>query len=58
MKIISQCRELARRVYYGVAFEIKTEIPVERNRTGSVLVSTRRVERIAKLASVSSQSPQ
>jgi len=31
---------------------------LERNRTGSVLVSTRRVERIAKLASTSSQKTQ
>jgi hypothetical protein len=27
MKIILQCREQARRVYYNVVFEIKKEIP-------------------------------
>ena len=26
MKILSQCREQARRVYYGSVFEIKTEV--------------------------------
>jgi hypothetical protein len=29
MKIVSQCREQARRVYYGAVFEIKKEIPAE-----------------------------
>jgi hypothetical protein len=28
-KIVSQCREQARRVYYGAVFEIKEEIPIE-----------------------------
>jgi hypothetical protein len=27
MKIISQCREQARRVYYGAVFDVKKEIP-------------------------------
>jgi Transposase DDE domain group 1 len=30
MKIVSQCREQARRVYYGAVFEIKKEIRAER----------------------------
>ncbi len=28
MKIVSQCREQARRVYYGAVFEAKKGIPV------------------------------
>src|ERR1019366_964006 len=28
MKIVSQCREQARRVYYGAVFEIKKEMPI------------------------------
>jgi len=27
MKIVSQCREQARQMYYGAVFEIKKEIP-------------------------------
>jgi hypothetical protein len=29
MKIVSQCREQARRVYYGAVFEAKKEIPAK-----------------------------
>jgi len=29
IKIVSQCREQARRVYYGAVFEIKKEIPFQ-----------------------------
>ena len=28
-KIVSRCRERARRVYYGVVFEVKKQIPIE-----------------------------
>jgi hypothetical protein len=28
MKIVSKCREPARRVYYGAAYELKKEIPI------------------------------
>jgi hypothetical protein len=28
MKIVSMCREPARRVYYGAAYEIKKEAPI------------------------------
>jgi hypothetical protein len=29
IEIVSQCRESARRVYYGAVFEIKKEIPIK-----------------------------
>jgi hypothetical protein len=39
MKIGSQCREQARRVYYGAVFEIKKEIPVITDPVGDPLRS-------------------
>ena len=35
MKIVSQCREPARRVYYDAVFEVKKEIPIQR-RVGGI----------------------
>ena len=34
-KIVSRCRERARRVYYGAVFEIKKEIP-DKLRTSAI----------------------
>src|ERR1017187_8925624 len=40
MKIVSQCREQARRAYYGAVFEAKKEIPDETNKNVALSIRT------------------